>query len=411
MIKEGDYDWEREGQRAAEAIADAALIDEEPAEDIRTVLEDRHGDVERDRMGEEGPFDEDAHYDLIEADDIEYRENWRYFEKSLKTEARFFSAAAEETLASVFEGLADHKAHDGQSVIVAAGPGTAIPALYRARVFQSAAKLEDALKRPDRDIGSPPPSAAIAGRMNARGISVFYGATDASVAIGEVRPPVGSRVAVGRFELLREVRLLDVNVLRSVYVEGSIFDSSHIGRLQRARFLERLSTQITMPVMPDDEPLDYIVTQTIADFLANRSDAKLDGILYPSVQGITGGVNVALFHKAARVAEIELPEGTDIEVHTGVHGVEGWETDYRVWENAPPPKPEPPVRKSASLFDLSSFIASPPSYHDPYDVDVRDPALRLDLETLTIHHVTAAKFDTEDHAVQRHRFEKKKPAS
>jgi len=301
MIKDGDYDWEREGEPVVYAIASAAEIDVAPAEDIRQVPEDRHSDFERDQMGEEGPFDEGSHYVEKEADDIELQEDWRYFEDSLKTEARFFNGPGEAILKKVFEGLADHKVHDGKSIIVEAGPATDMPALFRARTFQSMTKLKEALKSPDKDIGSPPVGSALAGRMNARGISVFYGATNASVAIGEVRPPVGSRVVVGQFELLRKLRLLDVNALRSVYVEGSVFDAEYIGQLERARFLGRLSNHITMPVIPDDEPLDYLITQTIADYLANKSDAEVDGIIYPSVQGNEDGVNVVLFHKAARV--------------------------------------------------------------------------------------------------------------
>jgi hypothetical protein len=38
--------------------------------------------------------------------------------------------------------------------------------------------------------------------MNAQGIAVFYGATDASVALAETRPPVGSKVLVGAFEII-----------------------------------------------------------------------------------------------------------------------------------------------------------------------------------------------------------------
>src|SRR5579864_5565857 len=90
MMKEGDYDWEREGEPVQYAIASAAEIDEAPAEDIRQVLEERHGDFERDQMGEEGPFDEEAHYTEKEIGAGEFIENWRYFERSLKTEARFF---------------------------------------------------------------------------------------------------------------------------------------------------------------------------------------------------------------------------------------------------------------------------------------------------------------------------------
>lgn len=64
----------------------------------------------------------------------------------------------------------------------------------RARVFQSEDKLEMAMCRPDLQLGSPPALVAAAGRMNARGISVFYGANDPKAAIAEVRPPVEARL-------------------------------------------------------------------------------------------------------------------------------------------------------------------------------------------------------------------------
>jgi hypothetical protein len=72
------------------------------------------------------------------------------------------------------------------------------------------------MKRPDVEIGPPPPLVAATGRMNAHGISVFYGATDPLVALAVVRPPVGSKVVIAHFEFLRTVRLLDVEALRAV---------------------------------------------------------------------------------------------------------------------------------------------------------------------------------------------------
>jgi hypothetical protein len=62
--------------------------------------------------------------------------------------------------------------------------------------------------------------------MNAQGISVFYGATDASVAIAEVRAPVGGRVAVAKFRITRPLRFLDLTALKDVHVMGSIFDAT-----------------------------------------------------------------------------------------------------------------------------------------------------------------------------------------
>ena len=51
MMKEGDHRWEREGEPAVYAIGSAAEIDEEPAEDMGRVLEDRHYDMEVAQMG------------------------------------------------------------------------------------------------------------------------------------------------------------------------------------------------------------------------------------------------------------------------------------------------------------------------------------------------------------------------
>lgn len=401
MMSEGGYQWERKGERATDAIAMAAEIDEEPAESIRLFLAEEHWDMDSAQIGEEMLFGEDTYHAEIDPDDIELRENWGFFEKSLKTEARFFSATAEATLQTVFEGLHDHRKHDGDPVVIEAGPGTALTGIYRARVFQSTEKLEDALRDPVKDLGPPPPALAFAGRMNARGVSVLYGATDAETAVGEVRPPVGSRVAVARFEFLRNVRLLDVNALQSVYVEGSIFDPEFKGRLELAKFLEGLSDRFAMPVMPDDEPLDYLPTQAIADYLATKIDPPLDGILYPSVQHGGSAVNIVLFHKSSRVAPISLPEGTDITVSTGMHSEEGWEEHYWIWESVPPTDTDATTDKDDSSKFADIFMSAL-----PYDQDLREPTLGLDLSSLQIHHVYAAKYATNVHTVERHRREK-----
>ena len=126
-------------------------------------------------MSEETEFADGSYYEEKGASDIEWREEWELFERSLKTEARFFSRFADAHLTSVFEGIDKMTTMDGRALIVDAGPGTNIAALYRARVFQSNKRLEECLMRPDQQLGSPPSLLANAGRMNARGISVFDG--------------------------------------------------------------------------------------------------------------------------------------------------------------------------------------------------------------------------------------------
>ncbi|HBB88343.1 MAG TPA: hypothetical protein DC047_12080 [Blastocatellia bacterium] len=404
-INEFGDDWERKGYPIADVIADCAEITADSAEDIRSVLFDRHDDFELATMGEENPFDEEAQYEETEdVDDAESQAGWAHFEKSLKTEGRYFNRSAEATLASLFEGLAEHKAAEGRPIIVEAGPAMPMDAVYRARVFQSDEKLEEALKNPIKEVGPPPSLAAANGRMNAHGIAVFYGATDPVIALVEVRPPVGSKVVVGKFELIRVVRLLDIEALQSLYVEGSIFDRDYLHRLERAKFLRWLSEQMTLPVMPGDEPFGYLATQAIADFLATEASPPLDGILYPSVQGTEAKLNVVLFHKASRVEALKTPEGTEISVYISYPADEGDEIDYSVSEEVPAV-----ISSAPDTTDPGPvlFIPAGLKAFTPEEYDSRDVTLKLDVSSLEVHHVTGLTIKTEPHSVSRHRFEKR----
>lgn len=380
LISEGEYDWEREGDPVLQVIQSMIEIDEEPAHEILALLD----------------VDGDAHYVDAAASDWQLHSEWREFEKSIKTEARFFSPVAQDILARVFKNLDAEKTRDGKPVVVEAGPEHAISVLFRARTFQSASKLEEALCRPDLKVGSPPPAVACAGRMNAHGISVFYGATDPKVAVAEVRPPVGSRVVVGRFFVIRSVRLLDVEALRAVLVKGSEFDPFFIRRRERAQFLERLSHRITMPVMPDDEAFEYLVTQVIADYLASTG---LDGLVYPSVQ-VPGGKNVVLFHQAARVEKLEITEEAEVTASLEQSTEDGPETDYYVWETLPSAPEDKP--KDAAASDGIVRVAQLPLPEDP-----RESTLRLDTTNLEVRHIKAVSFDTEDYPVTRHRHRRR----
>jgi hypothetical protein len=335
-----------------------------------------------------------------------HRMDWRSFENSLKTEARFFSRTAANHLTSIFDGIGELQTRDGRPLVVDAGPGTDFHTLYRARVFQSDDKLEAALGRPDIHLGSPPAPLAAAGRMNARGISVFYGANNQKAAIAEVRPPVGSQVAVAQFEIIRKLRLLDLTALSDVRVTGSIFDFGLAGRMEGAVFLRSLSGRITRPVMPDDEPFEYLATQAIADFLATEASVPIDGIIFPSVQAAGDVLNVVLFHKAARVEAMNVPEGTEISASTGRWTEDGWEEDYEVLEKVPPLHRE--VDKNEQEPGWPDFAAIAEAIPlDPRDADWRDASLRIVSESIEVHRVKRVEFATDEFTVKRHRREKR----
>ncbi len=401
--RESDYEWEREGELVMWAIANVAEIPDQAAQDIQTVLGDKYSDFEFAAMGEETEFCSESYYEEKGSSDHVWQEEWSNFERSLKTEARFFSRSAAAHLTSIFNEIDKMRTIDGRPLVIDAGPQTALTAVFRARVFQSDEKLKEALCRPDHHLGSPPAVLAVAGRMNARGISVFYGATDPSVAVAEVRPPVGSQVAVARFGIVRPLRLLDLTALSAVVTEdGSVFDPGWAAKLERATFLRSLSQRITKPVMPDDEAFEYLPTQAIADFLATENEPVLDGVLFPSVQVAGVGLNVVLFHKAALVEAMEIPAGMEIDASTGSTSEDGWEVDYSVYEQLPPNE-STKEKDEEGQCGLITFL------DDAWcadDADSRDPALRIDLESIKVHVVRSVKFECNAYNVRRHRLEK-----
>ena len=334
------------------------------------------------------------------------RMDWCSFENSLKTEARFFSRTAANHLTSLFGGVGELRTRDGRHLVVDAGPETDFHTLYRARVFQSDDKLEAALGRPDIHLGSPPAPLTPAGRINARGIPVFYGANSRKAAIAEVRPPVGSQVAVAQFEIIRKLRLLDLTALSDISVTASIVDFGLAGRTEDAVFLRSLSARLTRPVMPDDEPFEYLATQAIADFLATQASVPIDGIVFPSVQATGAVLNVVLFHKAARVEAIDIPEGTEISASTGRWTEGGWEQDYEVLEQVPPSRKEVGKNEQGPAWlDLATAAEAAPL--DPRDADWRDASLRVMSESIEVHRVKGVEFATDPFTVKRHRREKR----
>ena len=404
--KELDYDWEREGQQTVYAIMDAAEIRENIAQDAQAILEYRHEDWDSAVAGMECEFSSDAHYEEIMPNDGGWHEQWDEFERLIKTEARFFSRTAATHLGTLFDKIDELRTRAGRSIVIDAGPGTDIESLYRGRVFQSEPPLIKAMKRPDQELAAPPAWAAGAGRMNARGISIFYGATTPEIVLAEVRPPVGSKVALAHFEIIRPLRLLNLAALAEIHERGSIFDPDYAYRLGRMTFLRTLSFIMARPVMPDDQEMEYLPTQAIADYLSTEGQVPLDGIVFPSVQVGGNGLNVALFHKASRAEQLDISEGTEINARTYSTYEDGPEPDYSVTEEVPP---DPSEEEEDDAPAPTPFDLAMQDWDEVLDIDSRECTLRIDPASLQVHEVSAVQINTRRYSVRRHRFEKREP--
>ncbi len=251
LVKDGL--WERPGYPVEDVIADIADVSAEIGTDVREILLDRYGlSYHALKDGEEEPYASDAYYEEREADDFGFRETWEVFRDEIRCRVRFFSAYAEEALTHIFGDLNTHKGFEKKPVICEVGPDGKNNHIWRGRLAQSQEELKEILKTPARKIGPPPSRRAGGGRMNASGIPVFYGAFEQDTCIAELRAPVGSHVVIGKFELLRRVRLLNFDALMGTYVDVSHFDPDYDIRHGRAAFLRSLVVELCRPVMPQD---------------------------------------------------------------------------------------------------------------------------------------------------------------
>ncbi len=383
-------EWYRKGEEIECIFQDIGEIQPEPASDIRSYLEENYNCPRSYKDPyEEPPYCEEAHYNSKSVDDIEYCEEWSRLEEYIKTNNRFFGI--EQTLEKIFD-LSNYKEFH-KELIIEAGPREKIEYVYRARVFQSDSMLEKALSNPHLEIGPPPFKESVESRMSAKGVSAFYGAFDVKTAIAEVRPPVGSNVVVGRFAIEKENRFLNLRAFKglSQKVDGSIFDKEYLAKLQHLTFLERLCDIISRPVMPSDESFEYLITQSISDFIAYSKKLDLDGIIYPSVYSGQEKDNVVIFYKSSRMKN-PLRHNSKIFVNSMSHDEDGSEIDYHVFEEYSTDSSTDEMYELPDKSIKSWFLYG-------QDDDVRALSLAIDINSLQVHHINKVSIDSTKHDV------------
>jgi hypothetical protein len=212
----------------------------------------------------------------------EHYERWQDAQNELRHQRRFFSERAKLLFDEVFHDLEERQGRlakdDQPQSIVTTLPRAST--LHRARAFESRDVLKAITGNPERELGPSPAQLARAGRMNADGVPVFYGALDTETCIAELRPALGGDVAVGSFQTMRHVRLLDFRPLSgySGLKPLSYFQSDFKAEVERRAFTRRLHQLIRTPILPGHEA-EYLITQAMAEYLAHVRKPGFDGLI------------------------------------------------------------------------------------------------------------------------------------
>ncbi|HEY3295256.1 MAG TPA: RES domain-containing protein [bacterium] len=336
--------WVQQGEAPDEIMSEEMGSDIDIAEAVVKALSDREWhDI---AQGGLAYYATDTCYELDQNSQHPHHSLWRRFCDLIKYDRRFFDDAAEDALKQIFVGLEQlgcvvPKGHYLPFLELEAGTP-----IYRAREARSDRQAFEFLDAPAKELGPPPRAMRRAGRLNAAGIPVFYGAFNAETCVAEIRPHVGCYVVVGKFTATRILRVIDLTAASVEPIPPNIFDPCFAELNDcylRLKFLNVFHSLVTQPIHPDEEPIEYVPTQVVAEFLSNKMN--LDGVIYTSAQ-VEGEdhCNIALF------AADGIVEGVKSESA-------GETTSVLVnWMTSCPPIPFPTIReRKPSLRNDGAF--------------------------------------------------------
>ncbi len=143
--------------------------------------------------------------------------------------------------------------------------------------------------RPLEEMGAPPGEQTTdGGRLNPPGIPFLYLADDERTAVAEIRPAMNDLVSVAAFTTSRTLKIADLTNITPL--DSPFGHDDLVNEVEIRRLLEEVGRQLSQPVNPDSDQIEYVPTQFFAEVVR---DADFHGIAYPSALG--QGTNLVLF--------------------------------------------------------------------------------------------------------------------
>jgi hypothetical protein len=260
--------------------------------------------------GEEPFYMDDAKYERVDAGEGGHGRAWHSFCHTVTHEQRFLNPKAADLLAEIFKYIHLQRDVSRRYPVYRIGPKEGLR-FHRARIVTDAVRNEIQTD-PARHLGPPPRRLGKPNRMNPSGVPALYASFDVATCVSELRPLVGAEIVAAEFELTREIAVLDTTHFAAPVKELNLFAKDHIRRISQWRFMQRLMSEIAKPISPDDEHLDYVPTQFVAEYLNKVHEVRIgkdrlhiDAIIYQSAQR-PEGKNIVLLGDAAQVKGISV---------------------------------------------------------------------------------------------------------
>lgn len=210
--------------------------------------------------------------DYLEENSILKNNCWGDFVEGIKRKNRFHGNYINMDRLFVFLRCAVKARHKGE-------------VLYRARVCPDEKGYRCV------EMGPPPDTKAKGGRVNPTGISILYLSDSEETTLYEIRAGVYDFVTVGRFELLRDIEVINLaKIDRISPFIGINYGFDFTQYAINIEHLKMIAREIAKPLR-NDNVLDYLPTQYISDYIHSKG---YDGIEYISTMS-KNGTNLAVF--------------------------------------------------------------------------------------------------------------------
>lgn len=299
----------------------------EDGQDLRELLDDLTGADDGDVVSELiGALIDDDYYDPRDGDDPFYVEDnqytsyqeldrhselWKRFRDHLLHSQRFFSAQGLDLLKKIFGDVHLQRDAAKRPPVYLISPGDASASFYRARIAKTDDQLAKIRNNIVNELSPPPKRLRSPGRLNPAGIAAFYAAYDQQTCFAELRPSVGDIVAVAKFTITKPICVLDMTRFSAPPKPENIFVPNRVSRVAQWLFMQKFMKEISQPISSEEQYLDYLPTQAVAEYLLNHHKAEIknqrrciDAIIYQSAQR-PDGKNIAILGSAAVVGDVK----------------------------------------------------------------------------------------------------------